>query len=50
MAELENCDLNDELKNTHENFEFETHELSIGSNRHLHLIYTSPTAQEIITR
>jgi hypothetical protein len=29
MAELENCDLNDELENTHENFEFETHELSI---------------------
>jgi hypothetical protein len=29
MAELENCDLNDELENTHENFEFETHERSI---------------------
>ena len=29
MAELENCDLNDELENTHENFESETHELSI---------------------
>ena len=27
MAELENCDLNDELENTHENFEFETREL-----------------------
>ena len=27
MAELENCDLN-ELENTHENFEFKTHELS----------------------
>ena len=29
MVELENCDLNDELENTHENFGFETHELSI---------------------
>jgi hypothetical protein len=28
MAELENCDVNDELRNTHENFEFETHELT----------------------